>query len=107
MVLQMVVSQQLVETVDKKQVPAFEIMKLNPAIRNNIREKNLQSIENFIATGEKEGMILMNKSLANLVKDGVISEETAYRSTTNPENLERELYFARKGAVTAGSRIRN
>lgn len=106
MVLQMVVSQQLVETVDKKRVPAFEIMKINPAIRNNIREKNLQSIENFIATGEKEGMILMNKSLANLVRDGIITEDTAYRSTTNPENLERELYFANKGKLTADSYIR-
>ncbi|MCR5421821.1 MAG: PilT/PilU family type 4a pilus ATPase [Lachnospiraceae bacterium] len=96
MVLQMVVSQQLVDTTEGKRVPAFEIMKLNPAIRNNIRERNLQSIENFIATGEKEGMILMNRSLANLVKNGIITEETAYSSTTNPENLERELYFLNK-----------
>ncbi len=99
MVLQMVVSQQLVETVDgKRRVPAFEIMKLNPAIRNNIREKNLQSIENFISTGENEGMILMNRSLAQLVTKGVITKEAAYSCTTNPDSLARELMYAKEDA---------
>jgi len=30
-----------------------------------------------IQTGQKEGMITMNKSIQKLLKDGIISEETA------------------------------
>lgn len=41
MVLQAVISQQLVPTVDGKQVPVFEIMTITPAIRNMIRDNKV------------------------------------------------------------------
>ena len=96
MVLQAVVSQQLLPAVDGTTVPAFEIMTLNPAIRTNIREKKLQSIDSVIDTSSQEGMISMNTSLVNLIKEGKITEKTAYAYTTNSENLNNKLYYANK-----------
>jgi twitching motility protein PilT len=99
MVLQAVVSQQLLPTVDNKIVPAFEIMTLNPAIRTNIREKKIQSIDSVIDTSSQEGMISMNTSLLNLIKEGKISEKTAFSYTTNAENLTNKIYYANKGTA--------
>ena len=96
MVLQAVVSQQLIPTVDNKIIPAFEIMTLNPAIRTNIREQKLQSIDSVIDTSSKEGMISMNTSLLNLIKNGTISEQTAYSFSPNAENLSNKIYYSNK-----------
>lgn len=98
MVLQAVVSQQLLPTVDGGIIPAFEIMTLNPAIRTNIREKKIQSIDSVIDTSSQEGMISMNSSLLNLIKEGKISEKTAFSYTTNTENLTNKIYYANKGS---------
>ena len=80
-------------------VPAFEIMTLNPAIRTNIREKKIQSIDSVIDTSSQEGMISMNTSLLNLIKEGKISEKTAFSYTTNAENLTNKIYYASKGGA--------
>ncbi len=96
MVLQAVVSQQLLPTVDGNVAPAFEIMKLNPAIRTNIRERKLQSIDSVIDTSSQEGMISMNTSIINLLNAGIITEKTAYAFTTNPENLGNKIYYSNK-----------
>ena len=103
MVLQAVVSQQLLPTVDGGIVPAFEIMTLNPAIRTNIREKKIQSIDSVIDTSSQEGMISMNTSLLNLIKEGKISEKTAFSYTTNAENLTNKIYYANKGGSAPAS----
>ena len=103
MVLQAVVSQQLLPTVDGGIVPAFEIMTLNPAIRTNIREKKIQSIDSVIDTSSQEGMISMNTSLLNLIKEGKISEKTAFSYTTNAENLTNKIYYANKGSGVSSS----
>ena len=51
MVLQAVVSQQLVPTTDGLLRPAFELMLLTKAIRNLIRESKIQQIDSIIASG--------------------------------------------------------
>ena len=96
MVLQAVVSQQLLPSEQGTVVPAFEIMTLNPAIRTNIRDQKVQSIDSIIDTSSQEGMISMNTSLLNLYNDGIISEKTAYSYTTNPENLGNKIYYLGK-----------
>ncbi|MCR5791240.1 MAG: PilT/PilU family type 4a pilus ATPase [Lachnospiraceae bacterium] len=96
MVLQAVVSQQLLPTEQGSIVPAFEIMTLNPAIRTNIRDQKVQSIDSIIDTSSQEGMISMNTSLLNLYNAGLISEKTAYSYTTNPDNLGNKLYYLGK-----------
>jgi len=75
-VLKAVVTQQLVPTtVGEGRVPAFEIMVNTPAIAANIRDNKLSSVASYIQTGKKEGMILMDDSLVQLVKSKRISME--------------------------------
>ncbi|MBQ7564327.1 MAG: PilT/PilU family type 4a pilus ATPase [Lachnospiraceae bacterium] len=96
MVLQAVVSQQLLPSEQGTIVPAFEIMTLNPAIRTNIRDQKVQSIDSIIDTSSQEGMISMNTSLLNLYNEGIISEKTAYSYTTNADNLGNKIYYQGK-----------
>lgn len=89
--LQTVISQQLVPTLDGKQVPAFEIMHCNSAIRNMIRESKIHQIDNAINSFGNEGMISMDNYLLNLCKKKIISNETAVKYSFNPESLERKI----------------
>ena len=91
LVLQAIVSQQLVPTVDGGQVPAFEIMISNPAIRNLIRERKTHQIDSVIAAGADAGMRTMDQSLFALVKDGRITVDTAIRFSIHEEALARRL----------------
>jgi len=76
--LQAVISQILLPRKDGKgRVAAREIMVMTPAIANLIREGKTHMIYSAIETGAKFGMISMDKSLAMLVKQNLISFETA------------------------------
>lgn len=90
-VLRAVVSQQLVQTVEGETIPVFEVMTVTPAIANLIREGKTFQIENAMAAAASQGMITMDQSLANLVKSGVISRQTALSAAYSPETLERRL----------------
>lgn len=87
MVLQGIVSQQLVPTVDGKVTPAFEIMTMNTAIRNLIRDEKTHQIDSVIATCGAEGMRTMDQSLFNLVKEGRITKEMALQYSIHQEAL--------------------
>lgn len=89
MVLQAVVSQQLVPALNGKLVPAFEIMIVNPAIRNMIRESKIHQIDNAIFSGAGEGMISMDADLYRLYSEGIISRENALVHAVNPESLAK------------------
>lgn len=91
MVLSAVVSQQLLPTVDGGVVPAFEIMTVNPAIRNMIRDNKIPQIEGLLYSSSKEDMISMDSSILKLYQEGRITRETALLYATNPEMLERKL----------------
>lgn len=90
-VLNAVVSQQLVPTVDGGMVPAFEIMTVTPAIRNMIRDNKVPQIDGIIYSSMKEDMISMDGSLLNLYKQGIISKDTALKYSTNAEMLAKKL----------------
>lgn len=91
MVLQAVVSQQLVPTKDGNIVPVFEIMKITPAIRNMIRENKVHQIDGAIANGAADDMITMDNSLINLYNNDVISKETLLRYCINQELVQRKI----------------
>ncbi len=86
MVLQAVVSQQLVPTVEGGVTPAFEVMFLNNAIKNMIRESKIHQIDSAIASGASAGMIRMDTSLEQLRQQGIISQETAQRYSASPDS---------------------
>lgn len=87
MVLQAVISQQLVPTVDGGVVPAFEIMLVNPAVRNLIRESKTHQIDSVIASCNAEGMRTMDQSLFELAKKGIISKDTALQYSVHQDAL--------------------
>ena len=91
MVLQAVVSQQLVPSTDGKLIPVFEIMTLTPAIRNMIRESKVHQIDGVIQQSAADDMIAMDTSLMNLFKEGRITEKTALTYATNPELLKKKI----------------
>lgn len=72
-------------------VIAQEIMINTPAIANLIREGKTAQIYSQIQTGAKEGMITLERSLANLLNEDAISKTEAMLKTTRPEELERLL----------------
>lgn len=82
-----IISQRLVPRVGGGRVPATEIMLVNPAIRNLIREKKIYQIDLVIETSVQEGMMSLNRSLVNLIKKKEISIEQAESYSLNPSEL--------------------
>ena len=82
-----IVSERLIPRVKGGRVPACEVMITNAAIRNLIREKKAYQIDLVIETSAQEGMINLNRSLAELVKVGEISLENAELYSLNPAEL--------------------
>ena len=91
MVLQAVISQQLIPDVDGRNIPVFEIMRLTPAIRNMIRDNKVPQIDGVVYSSNKEEMHSMDFGLLNLYKDGRITAETALSYASNPEMLKKKL----------------
>ncbi len=91
MVLHTVVSQRLLPDLNGGLVPAIEIMHMNAAIRNLIRDNKSHQIDNAIISGAAEGMVSMDQSILTLVQTGQISRETALDYADQPEQLRRRL----------------
>lgn len=72
-------------------INAVELMIANSAIRNLIREGKSHQINMVIETSSVEGMISLNRSLADLVKQGLVSLETAQLYSTNISELKMLL----------------
>ncbi len=72
-----VTSLRLLPKIGGGRVPAFEILMANHAIRNVIRDNKIYEIANIIHTSLEEGMIPLDKTLANLVKQGTVEMEVA------------------------------
>jgi twitching motility protein PilT len=68
-----------------------ELMIVNPAIRKLVREGDDEKIMDVIRSSRTEGMQDMNQSLVTLVKQKLITEETAMEYSPNPEALAMNL----------------
>ena len=90
-ILQGVVCQQLVPSVDGGQLPVFEIMKSTVAISNMIREDKLHQLESAMQAGSADGMCTMDGSLLKLWREGKITKDTALLSCVNYENMVKRL----------------
>ena len=92
MVLRAVVSQRLILTKDGTLHPVFEVMCVNPAIQNLIREGKTHQIDNAIFGGGAD-MLSMDTELARLLRDGKIEKEQASLYAIHPETVERQARF--------------
>jgi twitching motility protein PilT len=90
-----VIAQMLCRRASGGRVAAFEIMFGIPAIAHLIREKKVFQIPSVMQTGQKIGMRLMNDSLLDLVKRGIITPEEALMKTQDRGSLLGAMKEAR------------
>lgn len=86
-----IVSQRLLPRRGGGRIVVTEILRANSAVRNVIREGKVYQINSIIQTGADEGMIPLDKSLAEYVKTGEISEEDAMLYANDQNNLRNLL----------------
>jgi twitching motility protein PilT len=86
--LRAIVSQRLLPSADgKSRVPALEVLKVKPSVSNLIREEKTFQIRSVMQTGRNDGMILLDDSIAEMVKLGQVTKEVARRFAEDPKRF--------------------
>ncbi len=90
--LQGIVTQTLVPTRDGQgRVPALEILFLDDAIRNLIRQGKIEQVYSYMQTGSRRGMQTMEQSLSELVQQNHITVSEAVGRSSRPDALVSAL----------------
>jgi len=87
-ILVAVISQRLIPRIGGGRVPAVEVLLNNDAVSNLIREGQIHQIVNVLDTSLDEGMVSINRSLAELVKEEQITLESAEAYSTDKQTLQ-------------------
>ncbi|MFA5478882.1 MAG: type IV pilus twitching motility protein PilT [Candidatus Muiribacteriota bacterium] len=91
-VIQAVIAQNLLPVASGKgRIPACEVLINNSAVQNLIREAKVHQIYTVMQTSQNIGMQTFEQSLASLYSKGLITMETALKSTMYPDELKRML----------------
>lgn len=90
-VLEVIISQRLVPTINPGRALAYEILVANTATRAIIREGKTHLIDNLIQTSAEAGMVILESSLVYLLREGIISLETAQNYSIRPQVLTKLL----------------
>ena len=88
-ILMAICSQRLVPAIGGGRVVAAEILVANAAVRSLIREGKTFQLDTAIQTGASEGMQTMDRTLAGLVKTGVITYDSARDYAIDINELNR------------------
>lgn len=91
MVLQAVITQQLIQKKGGGRALASEYMIVTDAIRNLIRTGNTPQIANAVATSAELGGQTMDQSLIMLVRKGLITRENALHYAVNKDFVSRNM----------------
>lgn len=86
-----VVAQNLLCKKKGGRVAALEVLIINPAIANLIREGKIYQIPSAMQTGRGAGMITLTDSLLKLIKDGVVDVDEALSKAASRAELESVL----------------
>ena len=86
-----ILSQRLIPTIAGGLVPVFELLLNTGAVSNLIRENRTNEIDNIIETGSKDGMIDLDRYLADLVRKGIVSRDIAYAHSRRRQLFDRLL----------------
>jgi twitching motility protein PilT len=84
-----VFSQRLLPKIGGGMIPVYELMLVNSAVQNLIREKRVHEIDNIIDTGTSNGMISFDRCLADAVVRGDVALDEAVRVAKNPKMFEQ------------------
>jgi twitching motility protein PilT len=91
-VLQAVISQRLVPSLQGGRVAAIEFLQMTPSVRHLIRDDKLHQIPGMMQVGQdKSGMMTMNQSLLNLVLKRRIDVKAAFAVSPEPEQLDQMM----------------
>lgn len=89
--MEAIISLRLIPTIEPGRTIAAEVLLANPAVKNIIREGKSHMIDNMIETSAEYGMQILEKSLADLVKNGKITQDVALSYALRPELLNKLL----------------
>jgi twitching motility protein PilT len=89
--LQGVISQRLIPGVQGGRVAAYEVLMVNDAVRNLLREGKSRQLRNVIATGGSEGMQTLEMDLARLVSSGLVTMEVAQSVSAFPREVQQQI----------------
>jgi Tfp pilus assembly protein, pilus retraction ATPase PilT len=92
--IEAVFAQQLIPMIGGGRVAAVEVMLANAAIRNLIREGKTHQIYSIMETHSGQGMITMDRALADLHRNGYITYEEAVNRAMDKENFQQLLKAA-------------
>jgi len=70
-------------------VAAVEVMLASPAVRNLIREGKIYQLPNTIRMQTQLGMVLLDQTLVNLYRKGVISSETLFAFCNDGDEVQQ------------------
>jgi twitching motility protein PilT len=90
-ILEVVIAQRLIPLEQGGRRAVAEILVVNPAVQTLIRESKSHQIDNVIRTSSDIGMISLERSLVQLVREGVISVAKAQEYAVYPEEISRLL----------------
>lgn len=91
-VLEAVISQQLIPTADGNgRAAAFEVMQVDHAVRNLIREGKIRQPDTEVQNGRKAGIMTMDDAIVQLYYDGRIDRENAIQYARDPESMEHRI----------------
>jgi twitching motility protein PilT len=91
-VLEAVISQQLIPTADgEARVAAFEVMHVNSAVRNMIREGKTHQLITIMQTNRKLGMVTMDEAIIDLCRAGKIAREKAVQYAQDPDIMQTKI----------------
>ena len=86
-----VVAQVLLKKKGGGRVAGLEILVVNPAVSNLIREGKTHQIPSIMQTGQKYGMQLLTDHLLKLVKDGIVEPREAWLKSVEKQDFEIRL----------------
>jgi twitching motility protein PilT len=92
-----VLSQALLPRKTKGLVAAYELMVVTPAISNLIRENKTYRIDSSIQTGRKHGMVLLDDSLFDVWRRGLVEEEEVIMKARKAKDLQERIDQAKRG----------
>jgi len=92
-----VLSQTLLPKIGGGRVAAFEMLVVDSAIGNLIRENKTFRINSAIQTGAKKGMRLLDDDLFKLWKEKKVTEEDVLAKAQNLEDLAKRITNAKQG----------
>lgn len=96
-----ILCQALLPRIGGGRVAAYEMLVVDPATANLIRENKLFRITSTMQTGAKKGMQLLDDNLFRLWKEGIIAKEDAILKANRPEDVVERIARAERGLMDA------